>query len=207
MKNMKMKIFAIAVLLFLSITATAQKGTLKFNINYNYGIPVGAFKGDLVNDPSPRGARGSLMYSFDDQLSAGLESGYQNYYQKYPRQTYSIGKTQDLSAVLTNSIQTTPFILKGNYFPLQTVAVKPYVSLGVGANLIDFKQYFGEFGSGQTQVGFMAQGGLGVLIPFGKMHTSGVTLGAAYEYAPYNKNGYHDLNSINLRAGVIFEID
>jgi outer membrane protein W len=207
MKNIRTIILTAFMLLTISANAQKQKGSLKFNLTYNYSSPLSRFKSDLVKDNSPRGARGSVMYFFNDQLSAGIESGFQDYYQKYPRDLYSIGKSQDVSAVLTNSIQTTPFLLKAKYFPLSGSVVKPYVSIGAGVNLSNFNQYFGEFGSSQTNVGFLAHGGLGVMIPFGKMHTSGINISGAYEYAPYKKYGYHDLNSMNFQAGVVFQID
>ena len=147
------------------------------------------------------------MYSLTDRLSAGFESGYQDYYQKYPRETYKLSNSQEVSAVLTNSIQTTPLLLKAKYFLLPTGVVKPYVSLGAGANIISFRQYLGEFGSGPTSVGFLGQGGLGVMIPFNKYGGSGINVGGSYEYAPYKKNGYDNLNSINLHAGVVFPIN
>jgi hypothetical protein len=149
---------------------------------------------------------GALMYSFSDQLSAGLGFGFQDYYQKYPRQLYTIGKSQDVSAVLSNSIQITPVILKAKYFPLTTSFLKPYVSLGAGANIVDFNQYLGQFGSGQTNVKFRAQGGLGLLIPFTKFSSSGINVGATYDYAPYKKFGYNDLSTVNFQAGVTINL-
>jgi len=206
MKNIK-KIFVSGIaFLILSLTANAQKGTLKFDLNYNYSLPVSGFKSDIIKDNSPRGARGSILYSFTDKLSAGIESGYQDYYQKYPRALYSTGKTEQVSAVLTNSIQTTPLLIKAKYSLLNGAAIKPYVSLAAGANMIDFKQYFGEFGSSETSFGFIGEGGLGVMIPFGKTKSSGIDIGATYDYAPYNKHGYNDLNSVNLRAGIYFPL-
>jgi outer membrane protein W len=206
MKNVKSVLLTISTFMLLSVVASAQKGSLQMNLNYNYGIPSGSFKSHVVKDNSPRGGRGSIMYFFTDRLSAGLESGYQDYYQKYPRDLYPLSGSQDVSAVVTNSIQTTPFLLKAKYFLLPTAAVKPYVSLGAGANMIDFKQYLGEFGNSQTSVGFLAQGGVGVMIPFSKYGTSGINVGASYDYAPYPKKGYDNLNTINLRAGVVFPI-
>lgn len=206
MKNIK-KIFVSGIaFLILSLTANAQKGTLKFDLNYNYSLPVSGFKSDIIKDNSPRGARGSILYSFTDKLSAGIESGYQDYYQKYPRALYSTGKTEQVSAVLTNSIQTTPLLIKAKYSLLNGAAIKPYVSLAAGANMIDFKQYFGEFGSSETSFGFIGEGGLGVMIPFGKTKSSGIDIGATYDYVPYNKHGYNDLNSVNLRAGIYFPL-
>jgi outer membrane protein W len=205
MKNIITVILAVSAFI-LSLAANAQKGTLQLNLSYNYSMPAGAFKSDLVNDNSPRGGRGSIMYSFSNRLSAGLESGYQDYYQKYSRELYALPGSQDVSAVLSNSIQTTPVLLKAQYFLLPTAAVKPYVSVGAGANLVNFRQYLGEFGSSSASVAFLAHGGAGVMVPFSQRRTTGVTIGASYEYAPYNKNGYHNLNTINLHAGVVFPL-
>lgn len=199
-------IAGLCILMCFALPANAQKGPLKLDLNYNYSIPVSGFKNDLISNGSPRGFMGGLMYSFSDQLSAGLSFGFQDYYQKYPRAIYNLDKTQQISAVVTNSIQTTPVLLKAKYFPQSNSFLKPYVSLGAGANIIDFKQYYGEFGNSQSTVGFRAQGGLGLMIPFKKTSTSALNLGATYDYAPYKKNGYKDLNSVNIQAGVVIEL-
>jgi outer membrane protein W len=205
MKKIKI-IFAALGMFLMSQSATAQKRNLKLDLNYNYSLPVSGFKSDLINKNSPRGFTGALMYSFSDKISAGLGFGFQDYYQKYPRQLYPIGKSQTVSAVLSNSIQTTPVLLKAKYFPLTTSYLKPYISLGGGANIVDFNQYLGEFGSGQTNVKFRAQGGLGLLIPFTKFNTSGINIGATYDYAPYHQFGYNDLSTVNFQAGVTINL-
>ena len=208
MKKIKIMIAAVCLFTALSFTATAQQGILKLNLSYNYSLPVSGFKTDLISNGSPRGFNGELMYSFNDKLSGGLLFGYQDYYQKYPRAIYSLSKTQDISAVLSNSIQSTPVLLKVKYSPFHKTGslINPYVSIGAGINLIDLKQYFGEFPSSETNAGFLAQGGLGVMIPFGKLSTSGINIGADYNYSPYKKFGYSDLNTVNFQAGVFFPI-
>ncbi|MEP7251601.1 MAG: outer membrane beta-barrel protein [Ginsengibacter sp.] len=206
MKKIKTVFALMSAFMFVALTTNAQKGTLQMNLNYNYGIPSGSFNSDLISNGSPRGGRGSIMYNFTDHLSAGLESGYQDFYQKYPRDLYHLSNSQDVSAVLSNSIQTTPLLIKAKYALTNNSGVKPYVSLAAGANMINFRQYFGEFSNTQTSTGFLAQGGLGVMIPFSKSGHSGINIGASYDYAPYNKNGYTNLNTINLQAGVIFPI-
>lgn len=203
----KIKIILVALGIFLiSQSATAQQGTLKLDLNYNYSLPVSGFKSDLINHNSPRGFMGGFMYYFSDQLSAGLGFGFQDYYQKYPRALYNIGKSQTVSAVLTNSIQITPVLLKAKYFPLSASYLKPYISIGAGANIVDFNQYLGEFNSGNTNVGFRAQGGLGLLIPFTKYSSSGINLGATYDYVPYHRSGYNDLSNINFQGGVTINL-
>ena len=200
----------ISCLLVVSILFTqsliAQKNPLTLELNYNYSMPLSGFKSDLLSNSSPRGFRGSIMYPFNSKIAAGVQFGFQDYYQKYARGTYHSGPSQDISAVISNSIQTTPIIVKAKYYPLTESYVKPYISAGAGGNLVNFKQYFGEFGSTQTNFGFLAEAGVGVMVPFKKMSTSGFFIGGTYDYAPYNKNGYKDLNSINFQAGVNFEI-
>ncbi len=91
---------------------------------------------------------GSLMYPFSNKLSAGISYGFQDYYQKYPRRLYHLSKTQEISAVLSNSVQTTPILIKAKYFPgTSTPFLRPYVSVAAGGNIIDYKQYYGEFGN------------------------------------------------------------
>lgn len=206
MKKIKTMFAAVCSLLFITISAKAQDGKLKLHLNYNYSIPVGNFKSDLVSNTSPRGFNGSLLYTFNNKWEGGLSVGYQDYYQKYGRTVYALSKTQDVSAVLSNSIQTTPVLLTARFFPLNSTLVKPYISAGAGVSIIDFLQYLGEFGSEQTSGGFLAQGGLGVAIPFGRLKTSGVEIGANYDYSPYNKYNYNDLNTVNAHAGVFFQI-
>mgnify|MGYP001549805731 CR=1 FL=1 len=205
MKKFKI-ILTVLGIMFISQSVLTQKNAFKLDVDYNYSLLVGGFKSDIVNDNSPRGFMGSLMYAFSDKISAGLGFGFQDYYQKYPRALYPLSKTQEVSAVLTNSIQTTPVLLKAEYFPLSGAYLKPYVSLGAGVNIIDFNQYLGEFGSSQTNTGFLAQGGLGLMIPFKKFSSSGFNVGANYNYAPYNENGYHDLNNFNFLAGVTINL-
>ena len=206
MKKIKIMFAVVCSLSLITISAKAQDRKLKLHLNYNYSLPVSGFKSDLVSNTSPRGFNGSLMYTFNNKWEGGLSVGYQDYYQKYGRTIYSLSKTQDVSAVLTNSIQTTPVLLTARFSPLNTTFVKPYIAAGAGVNITDFRQYLGEFGSEQTSAGFLAQGALGVTIPFGRLKTSGFDVGANYDYSPYNKYGYSDLNTINAHAGVFFQI-
>lgn len=194
------------VSIFFSQSLTAQKNPLTIELNYNYSMPTSGFKSDLISNNSSRGFRAGIMYPFSNQLSGGLLIGFQDYYQKYPRAIYHSGPSQDISAVISNSIQTSPIVLKANYYPFPDSYIRPYISAGAGGNLISFKQYFGEFGNTHTNLGFLAEAGVGIMVPFKKRSTSGFYVGGTYDYAPYKKNGYKDLNSVNLQAGISFEI-
>ncbi|WP_170970939.1 outer membrane beta-barrel protein [Ilyomonas limi] len=208
MKQFRIIIGAALLLVIGSTAASAQSGQLKLDLNYNYSLPLGSFKSDLINQGSGRGFSGSLQYGINNKWAAGLGVGFQDYYQKYPRAVYQLDKTQSVSAVLTNSIQVTPIMAKGTFMPMGGKgAVQPYISVGAGASLVDFKQYLGEFTSNsKTSASFVAQGGVGVNIPFGRLSASGIKIGADYNYVPYKNFGYNNLSSVNFHAGVFFPL-
>jgi hypothetical protein len=207
MKNILRSSIIYVPLLFIFSFAEAQKGEVKMSLNYNYSLPLGGFKNDLVSNGSPRGFMGDVMFSLTDKFSLGLYTGFQDYYQKYPRTVYH-NEGQDISAVLSNSIQTIPLLAKAMFNPMgdKKTFIQPYITLGAGANMIFFKQYLGEFGGSYNSVNFMAQAGAGLQIPFSKWSKSGFQIGANYNYVPYSNNGYSNLNSLDIQAGVHFPI-
>src|SRR3954452_14816236 len=115
MKQVRMIIAAVVLLVVGSTAAHAQSGQMRLDLNYNYSLPLGSFKSDLINDGSARGFGGSLQYLINNKWAAGLGVSFQDYYQKYPRAVYQLDKTQTVSAVLSNSIQITPIMAKGTY--------------------------------------------------------------------------------------------
>ncbi len=208
MKTVK-NIIVIAVLLVAgTYTVQAQKGQLKLDLNYNYSLPLGSFKNDIISKGSAEGGMGSLQYYLTDKWAIGLGAGYQNFNQKFPRDLYSLSKTQTVSAVLTNQVETTPVIAKATFMPLANKSfVQPYITAGAGASIINFNQYLGEFSANQkNSAAFTAQAGAGVMIPFGKLSASGFQLGADYSYTPYKNFGYNNLNAVNFHAGVFFPL-
>ncbi|MEJ7683825.1 MAG: hypothetical protein WKG06_39385 [Segetibacter sp.] len=193
----------------ISISASAQD-KFKMELSYNISAPTGSFKNDYIGKTSFRGATGEISYAISPKFSLGLQSGYQNYYQKYGRQLYKLEGNQTVSAVLTNSMDIVPVLLRGTYYPLgnsATAIVQPYVSAGAGANLVNYGQYLGEFGGTNASASIAAQAGAGVQIPFGKrINQTGIKLGVTYNYANYNKNDISNLNSIGINAGVVFAL-
>lgn len=184
--------------------AKSQDVPLKLNLNYNYSFPLSSFNNHLVKDASPRGFTSNLMYDVNPKISVGLGIGYQDYYQKNDRQLYKYGQSQDISAVLTNSVQIIPVTARMEYTPLgaSPSAVQPYLALAAGFNFVNYDQYLGQFLNHTSATGFRALAGVGVKIPFGKNNGWGADLGASYDYAPFKKWGLNDLNTANVHAGV-----
>ncbi|CAN5766547.1 hypothetical protein BH10BAC2_BH10BAC2_31020 [soil metagenome] len=209
MKRIKYIGALILLMIIASVSTNAQqKGMLKLDLNYNYGIPLGSFKNDLINDASPCGVTGAFTYGINNKWSAGVQFGYQDYYQKYPRAIYKTGDNEETSAVLTNSIQTIPVLAKGTFRPLGGTSsfIQPYISAGAGISMIDFKQYLGEFGSQSTSGSLTAQVGAGIMVPFSKGGASAFSIGADYNYVSYKKFGYENMNNLSLHAGVHFPL-
>ena len=210
MKKIMMKRSAlILTLIFISAAGFAQKAhTATMHITYNYALPMGKFKNDIVSDASPRGFGADFMYNINNKISVGGAFGYQDFYQKYPRDVYNTGDHETTSAVLSNSVQLIPVLAKATYYPLGNSKsfVQPYINGGAGVQFVNFRQYLGEFGGSDNNASLTLQGGAGIAIPFSKGKGSGFNIGANYNYVSYNKFDYSNLNHLSFNAGVYFPL-
>jgi hypothetical protein len=199
---MKHKNFVLSfIALAFCFSASAQKGLTKIDINYNVAVPMGSFKQHL-DETSFRGFKASILHGISDRVSIGLGTGFQDFYQKYPRQLYQLSDGSHVSAVVTNSIQTMPVLFQAKYALSPASNVQPYVGLGVGANFITYTQLLGEFGGQDTKFGFAARPEAGFYIPFKKGGESGFVLGATYNIMPFKELGFENLNHLGVHAGL-----
>jgi len=208
MKKIVSIMTCMTLLLLTSVEVKAQKGNVKADVNYDYSMPLGNFKNNVISNGSPRGGSVNIMYSLSNKIAIGGGVGFQDYYQKYPRAIYKTGDNETTSAVLSNSIQSVPLMAKVAYTPLGNSAapVQPYILGGAGFSFVTVKQYLGEFGGADNAVSFAAQAGAGVFVPFGKLSAAGLRIGADFNYLPYNKNGFGSFNNLDLHAGVYFPL-
>ncbi len=195
----------------LAVDANAQalSNKWKMQLGYNLSAPQGSFKNDFISNTSFKGAIGEISYAINPKFALGVQSGYQDYYQKYGRQVYHTQANETISAVVSNSMEIIPVLLKGTFSPMgdQASLIKPYVSLGAGLNLVNYRQYLGEFPGSDASGTFAAQAGAGVMVPFSKLNNNtGFKLGATYNYGAYNKNNIENLNNIGVNAGFIFNL-
>jgi hypothetical protein len=197
---MNIKLIPLIAFLFSATLAIAQKGENKFNISYSAALPTGSFK-NVVSSNSFRGFNASILHGLSDKVSIGVVTGFQDFYQKYPRQLYKLSDGSDLSAVRSYSVQTMPILadVKYNFAPGGTV--QPYAAIGAGANFVSYNQLFGEFGDKQAKIGFAARPEAGLEIPFGK-GGAGFTLGASYNIVPFKEDDLKNLNNIGVHAGI-----
>jgi hypothetical protein len=199
MKTAKIIVTILAIIIF-KTSSWSQQRSWKLTPSYSVAIPVGNFK-NLVEETSFRGWSADAMYGINDQVSVGISSGFQDFYQRYPR-TILHGEGSDISAVITNSIQVIPIMLKAKYRFSGEGSIQPFASLAAGGNIIQYQKYYGQFVNGNTKFGFTAQPELGVHVPLGKMKIVGINVGAAYNFMPFKYNDADGLNNFSVKAGV-----
>src|ERR1700761_2327387 len=135
-----LKYSSIAAIILVTCGAAHAQDDLQLNIGYNVNIPTGGFK-NYVTNPAYKGFTAGLSFPVTSQLSLGLNVGYNDFYQKYPRTQYSDGHGSSLSAVVSNSIQLVPLTFSANYALVKKGFIRPYIGAGAGVNFINFDQY------------------------------------------------------------------
>ena len=201
------KISFIMASLVMGVAAQAQqKGKTVMDIQYNVSLPQGSFK-QAVSETSFRGGQASIMYGISNNFAIGFGTGFQDFYQKNPRQLYKLTDGSDLSAVRSFSVQTIPLLAQVKYQFSPGAAVQPYAALGIGGNLVSYNDLVGEFNLEQSsKFGFGARPEAGVYIPFKKGGETGLTLGASYNIMPLETGSVNNLNNLGIHAGVSFPL-
>ena len=74
MKALKSLLFAIFI--FSAAQLHAQRGVVNMSLQYNYALPLGSFKTDVISKGSPRGFTGDILYGISDKFSVGLGLGF-----------------------------------------------------------------------------------------------------------------------------------
>lgn len=174
-----------------------------FQLRYGIGFPLNGLK-DQVNNTSYNGWDASLLFPIGSHFSLGAAVEFQDFYQKYPRAIYPYGEGSNISAVVSNSIQNVPILLKGTYKFLSSRApIQPYIGAGVGVNAVTYRQYLGEFSNVDVTNGRLALNGeAGLLIPVTRNHRFGFNVAAEYNYLPYNLMGVNNLNFWDVKGGL-----
>ena len=197
----------IGVALVAPLSGKAQAERLTINVNYNVAMPSGSFHDNFISNTSYRGWTGNLLYAISNKVSVGFGTGFQDFYQKYPRDVYKLNDGSDISAVVSNSIQTLPLLLLAQYNLLPGKGIQPYIGVGAGGNLVMYKQYLGEFASSSNKFKLAVRPEAGVFIPFRKdISAAGIQVNGNYNYMPYNSDGLDNLNNWGVGVGVRFPL-
>jgi len=203
MKKLKIVLITIMTLSLGVIKSSAQQGELRMTASIAGATPLSDFK-DIVDKTSLRGADVTILYGINDQLSVGLNAGFQDFYQKFPRAVYKLSDGSDISAVLTNSIQTIPLLATARYNFLPEARLQPYATAGAGGAFVINKQFIGEYPNDNNKISFAVKPGIGVYIPFRKQGDVGVNLGVNYNYIAYKEADISNLGYLGFTIGIGF---
>ena len=202
-----MKKFSLLLLLIAILTGThtlAQR-RLSMTLNYSVSVPTSGFA-DFIEKTSFRGWNAKLLYRINEPISVGATVGFQDFYEKNERAVYKDEDGYDISAVVSNSIQTIPVLATFQYKMPGVSVIQPFVALGVGANFILHSQYLGQFSNDDTKIGFAARPELGFFIPFRKESDAGVNVSGAFNFMPYKQNNLDNLHNIGINVGAKFPL-
>jgi hypothetical protein len=203
MKNVKIISLLLINLVITITTIKAQQGVTKIEVGYSASFPTSSFK-DLVSDPSFRGIDLKILHNINDKMAIGLTTGFQDFYKKYPRAVYKLDDGSEVSAVVSNSVQTVPLLATFHYNFSPQRRLQPFAGVGVGGNMVLYRQFFGEFGDSKNKFAFQAQPKAGVYFPFREGGPTGLTLTGYYNIIPFKYNETTNLNSFGLSLGISF---
>jgi opacity protein-like surface antigen len=203
MKKIKVLLIAIMALILGVMQAAAQRAEVRMTASIAGATPSGDFK-NMIDKTSLRGADVNVLYGINDKFSLGLNVGFQDFYQKFPRAVYKLSDGSDISAVVTNSVQTIPLLATASYNFLPGARIQPYASAGAGGALVTNKQFIGEYPNENNKFSFTAKPGVGVYIPFRKQGEVGLNLGVNYNYIAYKQDDISNLNYIGFTIGIGF---
>ncbi|WP_025763960.1 hypothetical protein [Dyadobacter tibetensis] len=160
MKNIKLKIWLLAMVLFAGFSkhAWAQQQPKLYTLpspyeRYTYylatarfggSMPLGKFSEQYIDKSSFRDISVSLEWVLPNRFSIGGEIG-SNYYEKrLPRALYEFGD-QTVSAIQTRTLSQVPIQVFANYhLAPKNARIQPYFQVSGGISLVDYSLYYGS---------------------------------------------------------------
>ena len=203
MKNIKY-ILSVALIILTATSIRAQHRVM-MNLNYSVNVPTGNFN-EYIGKTSFRGWNASVVYRVTERFAIGGTVGFQDFYEKNDRALYKTADGSDISAVVSNSIQTIPVLATVQYTLTSSELVKPFVGVGAGANFIMHSQYLGQFANDHNKLGLAVRPEIGVFIPIMRERETGLNISGAYNFMPYNEAGVKNLNSWAIGLGAKFPL-
>jgi hypothetical protein len=182
--------------------------TSLYSLSWSISFPLGSFN-SFINNVSPAGGNFTGRYFLKKGLALGFEFGWNNYYKKYPRNTFYC----DDGLAITGVYYTYAFVVPwkaGVYYYFQPLAiVDPYVGLSLGGDYMEEHIMVQEYDIYNTQWGFTMSPEIGLLVKFGKFSHWGATASAQYwfntnSFSFTDYNTYSTLQGLNFNAGLTY---
>ncbi|MEI8006684.1 MAG: hypothetical protein WCI48_10785 [Bacteroidota bacterium] len=179
-----------------------------YTLSWSISVPLGNLS-SFVNNVSPAGGNFTGRYFLKKGLAVGFEFGWNNYYEKYPRDTYYGDDGLAITAVQYSYAFVIPWKAGVYYYFMPSAIADPYVGLSLGGDYMEEHIMVQEYDIYNTQWGFTMSPEVGVLIKFGRFSHWGATASAQYwfntnsfNFAGYNS--YANMQGLNFNVGLTY---
>jgi outer membrane protein len=200
MKNILILFLALVSAQALYAQQSSHVRASSYVLTYSIGFPMSNMK-DYTSKTSFRGASMEFNKGVKPNLDAGLEVGWNVFYEKVAEKTYT-NETASITGVQYRYVNTVPIIAGVKYYKsTNDDNLKPFIGVGVGTLYTEHSTEFGLYVIRNDAWQFCIRPELGV--EFRAKGGFAFTLGGKY-YAGF-KGGNLDAQSfITINAGFVF---
>ncbi len=198
-----MKLKHIVIVFFFIGFANIASAQYSFSVEYNYSTLGSKDLNEFIKKDSWRGMDFEFQYMLKPQVSIGLLTGYQHFYEKRPRATYTNGSSA-FNAVTWRYFKDVPLLITSKYY-FKGSGLKPYLGAGIGLSFSKQEIQIGDYlaSENSTNFGLMAEGGL----QYDFNQNFGLMFNTKYHYRPYNSDEFstNNIGYLTVGLGLVFE--
>lgn len=196
---------SIFTILFVLTCATVIAQPKYIYVTLDYNTPLS--NKDWISKGSAQGLRLGYRTFITDRISAGVDFGSASMNEYKPTRTI-----ESASGAITtdyfNYVYSYSAVISGQYnFQVgDGDMIFPYAGLGLGANYIDYTQYYNIYTNRNKAFGFLARPEAGILVRFGTRRSIGAMASIHYDYST-NKSaefGYKNFTTAGFQIGLMF---
>ncbi|MCX6283551.1 MAG: hypothetical protein NTW31_04860 [Bacteroidetes bacterium] len=205
------KTVTLIIVVLLAFTARAQEPAAAgynpssaYTLSWALSVPLGSFN-DFINNVSPAGGNFSGRYFLKKGFAIGFEFGWNNYYEKYPRMTYSGDDGLAITGIHYTYAFVIPWKAGAYYYFMPSAIADPYVGLSFGGDYMEEHIIVQEYDIYETQWGFTLSPELGALIKFGRYSHWGANVSAQYWFNT-NSFDFNDFKTYSTMQGLNFNV-
>lgn len=195
------KKFYTALLLTILIPGMVLAQQSYTSIQYQIGFPMGDL-GDYISKASFRGVSVEYQGYINDNVSAGVEAGWNVFYERKEYDTYTSGN-ESISGIQYRYSNHIPILVTGEYSFRPGESVNPYANLGLGTIYSRRNTDMGTFTLKEEAWHFALKPEIGVI--YDMNFNTGFKLGLKY-YTGFGAGDLETQSYLAISAGLIFKL-
>jgi len=196
----KLIVIAVFAIFICSKNAYSQQPGY-WSFQYAIGFGTGDL-GEYISAPSFRGGLIEYRKAIKDNVLAGVDVGWNVFYEKKDADTYTSG-TEALSGVQYRTQNAIPMLLSAEYFLSTENPLKPYVGFGIGTMYLERSTDMGQWRIQENPWSFAIKPELGFL--YEMSFSTSFKLAAKY-YNGFKTGQLDNQGYFSLSAGFAFHL-